>query len=443
MSYEILSDSAAVAAVAAEPADNQLPVNGVLFGVDDVSEGLSGKRTRWPSGVLEEMAAEGLFEGKPLTMAESLDPEQHVGVEMTEDGPALTGAVSMEQKVGEITATAFDPDVGLLFEGFLADWEAEETVESGLAQVSPVVIREVELVEGEAGAPDALYEPTDVQGARDVALVADGAVPSNEINVGRSPAMELDTQTAEALSAHFGVDVDALSTTPSGSDGPHGGAGQSSPESDAQTDADADADADGPDDKLVMDLTDKEQELVAAARQKNDPTVVEAEERERLDELQAQFDNHDGLLDEAADVDEPEVMPAQEAEAMRERVAVVEEMMAEALSEQKGLREATVEAMSFDAMAAEFETDDGDLDVEALTQSPESGSGPTAGAGSGSGSGSSAGGLSDADKQRIEEINQKLSTVGGALPEARVEALRDEAASLADADDFEGALEVL
>lgn len=439
MSYEILSDSAAVAAVAAEPADNQLPVNGVLFGVDDVSEGLSGKRTRWPPGVLEEMAAEGLFEGKPLTMAESLDPEQHVGVEMTEDGPALTGAVSMEQKVGEITATAFDPDVGLLFEGFLADWEAEETVESGLAQVSPVVIREVELVEGEAGDPDALYEPTDVQGARDVALVADGAIPSNEINVGRSPAMELDTQTAEALSAHFGVDVDALSPTPAGSDGPHGGAGQSSPESDAQTNADAD----GSEDNLVMDLTDKEQELVAAARQKDDPTVVEAEERERLDELQAQFDNHGDLLDEAADVDEPEVMPAQEAEAMRERVAVVEGMMAEALSEQKGLREATVEAMSFDAMAAEFETDGGDLDVEALTQSPESGSGPTDGAGSGSGSGPSAGGLSDADKQRIEEINQKLSTVGGALPEARVEALRDEAASLADADDFEGALEVL
>ena len=422
MTYEILSDGAGVAAVAAEPIDNQLPVHGVLFGPDDVTTGLTGQRTRWPADILEQMAEDGVFEGKPLTMADSLDPEQHVGVTMTDDGPALTGAVSMDEKVGEITATTFDPDTGLLFEGFVADWEAEETVETGLAQISPVVIRESELVEADSeGDPDALYEVTDVQSARDVALVADGAVPSNEINVG--PSTAIGHQAAEALSAHYGVDVEALANDhPGGDDGHNGGDGQSTP---------------AKDDPLIMDLTDKEQELVAAARQKDDPTVVEAEVRDRLTELEEQADEHEDLIEEASGVDDPEVMDAETAEAMRERVDIVEGMMAEALTEEKGLRDATVEAMSFDAMAAEFETDEGDLDVEALTQMPESGSGPTGGSGGGSS------GPTDGDKQRIEEIDEKLSSVGNALPDERVEALRDEAADLADADDYDGALEVL
>ncbi|WP_226041576.1 hypothetical protein [Natrinema sp. DC36] len=420
MTYEILSDGAGVAAVAAEPTDNQLPVHGVLFGADDVTTGLTKKRTRWPADILEQMAEDGVFEGKPLTMADSLDPEQHVGVEMTDDGPVLSGAVSMEEKVGEITATTFDEDAGLLFDGFLADWEAEETVETGLAQISPVVIREAELVEGDEGDPDALYEVTNVQSARDVALVADGAVPSNEINVGPSP--DIEPQAAEALSAHYGVDVEALADDhPEGDDGQNGSGGQSTPAND---------------DPIIMDLTDKEQELVAAARQKDDPTVVEAEVRDRLTELEEQADEHEDLIEEAAGVDDPEVMDAEQAEAMRDRVEIVEGMMAEALTEDLGLREATVEAMSFDAMAAEFETDDGDLDVEALTQTPETGSGPTGGSGGSSGP-------TDEDIERIEEIDTKLSTVGSALPDERVEALRNEAAELANADDYDGALEVL
>jgi len=91
--------------------------------------------------------------------------------------------------------------------------------------------------------------------------------------------------------------------------------------------------------------------------------------------------------------------------------------------------------MPFEALAAEFETDDGDLDVEALTQSPETGSGPTGGGTDVS--------PDEEDLERIDEIDTKLTHVGSALPDSRIEALRDEAAELADADDYEGALEVL
>jgi len=420
--YEILGDATTVAAVGEASGDNQLPVHGIIFGEGDISMGMSGKRTRWPGDVLETIADEGLFEGKPITMADSLDPEQHVGVEMTDDGPALTGNVSIDEKAGEITGTVYEDGVGLLFEGFLADWEAEEAVETGLAQVSPVVVRDVELVEGEEDDPDALYEVTDVAAARDLALVADGAVPSNEISVGESP--DIGSAAAEALSAHFGTGggaLEALADHRGGDDGSQGGSSQSTP-----------ADNNG----FTMDLTDKEQELVAAARQTDDPTVVEAGVRERLEELEAQIDEHDDVIEQAADVDDPEVMEAEQAEAMSERVAIVEGMMAEALQERTGLKESTVEAMSFEAMAGEFEAEDGDLDVEALTQSPETGSGPTNGGEGGSGP-------SDDDVERIAEINDKLDTVGNALPDERVEALRDEAADLADADDYDGALEVL
>jgi len=412
-------------AALAHDVDGGTRVHGVVIGEGDITQGLSGKRTRWPEEVLEDMV--GMLEGKPITMADSLDPEQHVGIEVTEDGAQVTSNVSMDEKVGEITRDAFEEGVGLLFEGFLADFEAEDVVERGLAQVSPVLFRELELVEGEEDDGNALYEPSEVSAFRDLALVADGAAPSNEINVGASSTMP--PAAAEALITHFGSDtgVDAGAAgesainQPGGDDGPNdsnSGEGQSTPASGWRKSMTED------------DLTDKERELLALAGQKDDPTVVEADVLERLELL----DEHEELLDEAADLEDPTVESEEQLAAMRERINVVEDMMAEALTERKSLREATVEAMSFEAMASEFETDDGELDVEALSQSPESGSGPTGGGSNGP---------SEDDVERIEEIEQKLSTVGGTLPDSRVEALRDEAADLAGAEDYDGALEVL
>lgn len=548
--YDITTSG--IAALASR-ADGQTPVSGVLIGEGDVTNGLSNKRTRWPASVLEAMAGDDLFEGKPITMADSLDPEQHAGVEVTDEGAKLTGAVSMDEKVGEITETVYEPGVGLLYEGFVADDDAAGAVEAGLAQVSPVVIRDIEQVEED------LYEPTEVLAARDVAIVADGAVPSNEIDVGN---LDQATEVAEALSAHFGTDVavEALQrdqarrptysdttgaewSTPTLEDYLSGYDSLPSPDDvdsvadlddegrsliadksllgtpDGETlrevrffpvvDPDGDAlnrralgavrsgrgaQADIPDDALASaermagellndefdadvdveaaatgvgaqtsdhpggddgsnggmsqstpalnglptmdDLTDKEQELVAAARQKDDPMVVEAEVPERLTDLEEQIDEHEELIEEAADLEDPTVQSAEEAEAMAERVAIVEEMMAEALTEQKGLREATVEAMSFDAMAAEFESDEGDLDVEALTQNVESGSGST-----GTGDGDT--GPTDDDVERIQEINQRIEALGGSMPADHREQLKEEAAELAGTDDYDAALEVL
>jgi hypothetical protein len=120
--------------------------------------------------------------------------------------------------------------------------------------------------------------------------------------------------------------------------------------------------------------------------------------------------------------------------AMQERIDIVEEMMAEALQERTGLSDDAIDAMPFEAMATEFQTDEGDLDVEALTQSPETGSAPTGGDGDT---------VTDEDRERIREIDRKLDAMGSALPASRVEALQEEAADLANADGYDAALEVL
>lgn len=443
--YEILSDGIATleAATDADRDDDNTRVHGVVIGDGDVTRGLSGKRTRWPGDVLEDMA--GMLEGKPITMADSLDPEQHVGVTVTEDGPQLTGAVSLDEKVGEITDDAYEPGVGLLFDGFVADWEAEDAVERSLAQVSPVVVRDLELVEGDPNDEDALYEVTEVAAVRDLALVADGGVPSNEINVGASP--DIGAEMAEALSSHFGADVDseALSgpadeagvsggdgddSDPVGDDGPNdeaasGGEGQSTP---------GDSDT-----RSIMDeLTDKERELVAAARQTDDPRVVEADVPDRLTELEAQLEEHEAVIDAAAGVEDPEVMPADEAEAMQESLGEFRNFFKETLAEQKGVAPEMLKDDE-EALTAPFRDDeDGELDVEALTQSPESGGGPSPEDSDGLE-------LDDGELEEVEAMQNRIEYWDG-KNEAIVEAEREtlvEALGVEDYDDAEAKLEVL
>jgi len=210
-------------------------------------------------------------------------------------------------------------------------------------------------------------------------------------------------------------DPESLANSWGGDDGPDGGMGQSTPATDWRT--------------IMSDnLTDKERELLAAAGQKDDPVVVEAGVRERLSE-------HDELLDDAESTEDPVVVESTNYDALQERVSEVRDVLSEALQERTGLSDAAIKAMPFEALAAEFETDDGDLDVEALTQSPETGSGPSGDGGTD--------GPTDEDLERLGEIKTKLDTVGDALPDSRVEALREEATSLAETDDYAAAMEVL
>jgi len=66
-----------------------------------------------------------------------------------------------------------------------------------------------------------------------------------------------------------------------------------------------------------------------------------------------------------------EVVPTDEYESLQDQVSEVESIMSEALAERTDLKESTIEALSFEALADEFRDEDGDLQVEALVQEPE------------------------------------------------------------------------
>lgn len=413
--HDVLSDGSAVLEVG-DTDSKQTRVRGVLIPENAISEGLSGKPTRWPPEVLEDAAERGVFEGKPITLPDVFDEAQHVGVHRTDGGLEVDGSVPLHAKVGEIETTMFEAGTGLLFEGFVADAEAEDLVERGLAQISPVLSRSVDEVDASDSPHDRLFEAQEIGHARDVGIVADGGMPGNEI-------VAMSAWAAEALAQRF--DEPAESGAESGGDD-----GSPTSSDDGSSDQSTQADDDSTMTENTDDsLTDEEREVLRKLDRFDEPTLVEqadAEVLSRADELLAAADDVDGDV---------EIVAKDDYEALQGHVETIDAELGTALQESRGLKEATVEAMSFEAKVAEFETEDGDLSLEALSQTPETG-GHVGGA-----SGDS--GPSDEDKERIKEIDTKFEMLGTALPRSRVEALRNEACELAGVDDYDDALEVL
>ena len=193
-------------------------------------------------------------------------------------------------------------------------------------------------------------------------------------------------------------DPESLANHRDGDDGSHGSTGQSLPDDGSLSDP------------LMDDITDEERELLAASRQLDDPTVIETDAAERLSD-------HEELIEAAGGIDEPTVVSESDYETLEARVDEVREVLADALQEQTGLSDTAIEAMPFEALATEFETDEGTLNVEALAQSPETGSGP------------SDPDLSDEERERKAEIEERLETLSGednAIAERETERLESE-----------------
>jgi len=460
-----------IAALSEDTEDGFL-VNGVALGEGDVTEGMSGKRTRWTPEALQDLADQ--LPGKPIT--ENFG-EGHVGAERTENGLEVNPNVPLRSKLGEVTDAKYVEGLGTLWQGEIRDAEMAAKVEQGLAEVSPVVARDLEEVE------PGLFEATAVNGVRDLGLVSNGAAPSNSIEPGAAAAM-----TAEALTAamssnmsdeqrrakyaaksdhdddynagkemaeqmspdqwtefvdsisredqHWSGALDAVSRAQSTlqtlmfhlaeHDGDmHGGEAMSEALNSIETTG-AESPADGSKHMDTDDITDAEFELLAASRQMDSPAVIEEEDAERLPEA-------DELLAAADETDSPIVVDGSEYEALKDNTETVRNVLEEALCERTDLRESTVEALSFEALCGEFENEEGEFAPEALTQTPETGDVSEE---------SDVEALSDDDKGRIEEIDQKIAALGNVLPSERVEALQSEACELADVEEY-GEIEVL
>lgn len=171
------------------------------------------------------------------------------------------------------------------------------------------------------------------------------------------------------------------------------------------------------------DLTDKERELLAAAGQKDDPMVVEAEVPERLTELEETTNEHEDLLSEADGIEDPVVQEADEAEALSE----FRSFFKEALAEQKDVDPEMLKN-DVEALTSEFRDDEGDLDIEALTQSPETGSGPA--------DGDDRLDLSDEEREEIEAMQRRIEHWEG-NNETIVQAEKEALTELVGADSFD------
>jgi hypothetical protein len=155
--------------LATESSDVPTLVYGVALGEGDVTRGGSGKETLWPRETLEA-AADGL-EGQPLA----------TDTNHTADGAKPQTPV--EAIAGEVTWSGYKPGVGVVYEAEVDDESLAEKIQNGRLEVSPLVSRDVEpLSEGQAD-----YKATDIHRWRDLALVAQGAAPSNSIAPGENP----------------------------------------------------------------------------------------------------------------------------------------------------------------------------------------------------------------------------------------------------------------
>ena len=320
---------------------------------------------------------------------------------------------SAQRRAGELLIEEFDSEIELENMADISDVSEDTLVRWNSSGDRPAYGRVVDVraegdepLDGEIDGDQTIQPPAALI---ELHRPSDGEFEPTETMVGHT--LNTDTLTVidelpdpESLAKHRGSD-----------DGPHGSQGQSTPADDTLRDP------------LMDDINDNERELLARARQMDDPEVVEAGVPERLAQ-------NEELLDEAESAEDPVVVESTDYDALQDRVDEVRTVLEDALQDRTGLSDTAIEAMPFEALAAEFETDDGNLDVEALTQSPETGSGPTD-----TGDDSP----DEEDLERLETIRTKLDTVGSALPDSRVEALRDEAATIADADDYEAALEVL
>jgi len=170
------------------PSEESTIVHGVALGEGDTTIGGSGKQTYWPADVLKE-AAEGL-QGQPLA----------TDMNHTADDPKQQTPV--DAVVGEVTWSGYAPGIGVVYEAELDDESLAEKVANGRLEVSPLVARDLE--PREEG--NAEYEATEIHRWRDLALVVNGAAPSNEITVGDNP-MKAEALHKAVESLQDGIDL--------------------------------------------------------------------------------------------------------------------------------------------------------------------------------------------------------------------------------------------
>jgi len=134
------------------------------------------------------------------------------------------------------------------------------------------------------------------------------------------------------------------------------------------------------------------------------------------------------VLEEAGEYNDPEIVEADNYEALQDKVSQVRGVLEEALIDRTELKEETVSALAFEALTAEFEDEEGELQVEALSQEPETSEPEPEESPEALGE--------NADKEKAEALYNDYQTFG-------TEGLKADIVEALGVEDFDTAIEVL
>ena len=169
-----------------DPDAGPWPVSGVAMS-PGVTHGASGTPRLWPAETLRAAAEDNLLDDRPIV----------------KNFHELSGQAPADDVIGRVIETNYVDDVGLVYEGEISDAEIAEKVAHGYLEVSTVPFIGAESYDSTHDA----QRVDRIDGFRDIAVVATGAVEDNSIELGANPA--LAALTADPIAA-----VEALGARP-------------------------------------------------------------------------------------------------------------------------------------------------------------------------------------------------------------------------------------
>lgn len=147
------------------------------------------------------------------------------------------------------------------------------------------------------------------------------------------------------------------------------------------------------------------------------------------------------VLRDYATTDDAQIIPSGRLDALESEITEAKEAFAAILAEESPQSADTLSRQDMDALTEPFRDEEsGDIDVDTLRQTPETG---TVSDKNEENDGFSVDSLGLSDKQELETLNKKRKAFDSRGIDSRVDALEAEMAELAGADEFEEITEVL
>lgn len=144
------------------------------------------------------------------------------------------------------------------------------------------------------------------------------------------------------------------------------------------------------------------------------------------------------VLREYARHEEAQIVESDMLQSLRDEITEAKETFAAVLAEESPQSAETLSRQDMDALTEPFRDDDGDIDVDTLRQTPQTGDvGGGDGSGSGSGSGFSPEQVSLSQKQELETLERKRTVMENRGMENRASEIEQEMVNLVGAEDYE------